>query len=66
MGSLSLAEIITLVQSVISSISHYSKQTVCMLRNVCDEIEKLSRNFVWGLNGEKELSFNCLGEGVST
>lgn len=50
---LSLAGRITLAKSTISSMAFYSMQTAKIPRTVCDEIDKMTRRFIWGGDEEK-------------
>lgn len=45
---LSMAGWATLVQSSISSMSYYAMQTTKLPRTTCDEIDRISRRFLWG------------------
>lgn len=45
---LSLAGRATLIQSSLSSIPYYTMQTAKLPRTTCDDIERLSRRFLWG------------------
>lgn len=38
----------TLVQSVISTIPCYAKQTAKLPRSICDEVDRKARKFIWG------------------
>ena len=40
----------TLIQSVTSTMPAYAMQTMELPRKVCDEIDKINRNFLWGDN----------------
>ena len=53
-GVLSLAERATLIQSVTNAIPAYTMQTLELPRKVCDEIDKLNRNFLWGDSLERK------------
>lgn len=46
--NLSLAGRITLIQLVTSTIPFYNMQTMELPRKVCDDIDKINRNFLWG------------------
>ncbi|KAL6218309.1 hypothetical protein ACLB2K_011523 [Fragaria x ananassa] len=52
--TLSMAGRLTLVQSVTSSIPIYSMQTVKFPVSLCERIDKLNRDFIWGDNNEKK------------
>ncbi|KAA3460139.1 reverse transcriptase [Gossypium australe] len=45
---LSLAGRITLAQSVLLTIPSYFMQSLAIPKGVCDEIEKIARQFIWG------------------
>ncbi|KAA3466349.1 reverse transcriptase [Gossypium australe] len=45
---LSLAGCITLAQSVLLAITSYFMQTLAILKGVCEEIERIARQFIWG------------------
>ncbi|KAF7841372.1 ribonuclease H [Senna tora] len=47
-NSLSLAGRITMVQSVASAIPNYAMQTASLPIRVCNDVEKLNRDFIWG------------------
>ncbi|KAL7169819.1 hypothetical protein ACSBR2_034787 [Camellia fascicularis] len=51
---LSLATRTTLIQAVSSAIPAYTMQTNALPKKVCDEIDKLNRNFLWGDTPEKK------------
>ena len=38
----------TLIQAVNSAILAYTKQTTAVPKKMCDEIDRLNRNFLWG------------------
>ncbi|CAL5362434.1 unnamed protein product [Camellia sinensis] len=46
--NLSLAGRTTLIQSVTSAIPSYNMQTMELPRRLCDDIDRLNRNFLWG------------------
>lgn len=50
---LSLAGRATLIQAVTSTIPVYTMQTVDFPKNICDKINRLNRNFLWGQKGER-------------
>lgn len=50
---ISMAGRATLVQSCLSSVSYYAMQTARLPRSTCDEIDKLSRRFLWGGSEEQ-------------
>ncbi|XP_028092237.1 uncharacterized protein LOC114292475 [Camellia sinensis] len=52
-GMLSLAGRATLIQSVTSAMPAYAMHTMELPRKVCDEIDKINRNFLWGDTREK-------------
>ncbi|KAF7843938.1 putative ribonuclease H protein At1g65750 family [Senna tora] len=52
-NSLTMAGRITRSKAVLEAIPTYSMQTSLLPKKVCKEIEKLSRDFVWGSNAEK-------------
>ncbi|KAA3488495.1 Retrovirus-related Pol polyprotein LINE-1 [Gossypium australe] len=59
---LSLAGRITLVQSVLLSIPSYFMQSMMIPKGLCDEIEVMVRQFIWGTtSGNKKNSFGQLG-----
>ncbi|KAE8676041.1 hypothetical protein F3Y22_tig00111634pilonHSYRG00007 [Hibiscus syriacus] len=45
---------ITLVKAVLSVIASYAMQTSYLPKKVCDEIERLIRNFIWGGSADKQ------------
>lgn len=45
---LSLAGCITLAKSTVSSIAYYSMQTSKIPKNICDDIARKTRRFIWG------------------
>lgn len=47
-ASLTLAGRATLAQSVLSSLPIFAMQTLLLPVSICDELEKLSRLFLWG------------------
>ncbi|GMJ00023.1 hypothetical protein HRI_003671500 [Hibiscus trionum] len=51
---LSFAGCIVLAKSVLSSIPMYVMQSIRLPRYVCDEIERLIRNFIWGHSNESK------------
>lgn len=53
-STLSMAGRVTLAQSVPPSIPLYTMQTSLISKGVCDEVERLSRGFIWGDNCEKK------------
>ncbi|CAL5382784.1 unnamed protein product [Camellia sinensis] len=53
-GVLSLAGRATLIQLVTNAIPAYTMQTLELPRKVCDEIDKLNRNFLWGDSLERK------------
>lgn len=44
----------TLVQSVSSTIPSYSMQTMLLPASVCDRLDRLNRDFLWGDTPEKK------------
>lgn len=52
-NSLSFASWVTLAQSSLSSMSGYVMQASVIPLSVCDEAEKLCRNFIWGSTADK-------------
>ncbi|KAK5811396.1 hypothetical protein PVK06_026726 [Gossypium arboreum] len=48
---LSLADTVTLAQSVILSILSYFMQSLRIPQELCNEIESIIRQFIWGSNG---------------
>ncbi|KAK5831775.1 hypothetical protein PVK06_015574 [Gossypium arboreum] len=46
---LSFAGHVTLAQSVLLAIPNYFMQSMLVLKGVCDEIEKIARQFIWNL-----------------
>ncbi|KAA3471573.1 LINE-1 reverse transcriptase isogeny [Gossypium australe] len=50
---LSLAGRITLAQSVLLAIPSYFMQSLVILKGVCDEIERIVRQFIWGSSTSK-------------
>ncbi|XP_021846248.2 uncharacterized protein [Spinacia oleracea] len=44
-----LASRITLAKSTISSMSYYSMKTAKLPRSICDEVDKKTRRFIWGV-----------------
>ncbi|KAL7175265.1 hypothetical protein ACSBR2_028969 [Camellia fascicularis] len=53
-GVLSLAGRATLIQSVTNAIPAYTMRTLELPRKVCDEIDKLNCNFLWGDSLERK------------
>lgn len=54
---LSLARRVTLAQSMIGAIPIYAMQTMNLPASICEEIDKLCRNFLWGsIDGSKRLA----------
>ena len=51
--SLSLAGRITLAKSVLLAIPSYAMQTTKLPSGLCNRIEKLIRNFIWGSSNEE-------------
>ncbi|KAJ1439454.1 hypothetical protein SESBI_02390 [Sesbania bispinosa] len=51
-NSLSMAGRITLAQSAVMSIPNYPMQAFVFPIGVCEEIERLCRNFIWGSSSE--------------
>lgn len=49
---LSIAWLVTLAQPVLLFIPNYFMYTVRISISVCTEIEKIARNFIWGLTSE--------------
>jgi hypothetical protein len=47
-ASLSMAGRVTLVQSVLQTVPYYSMQVVRLPGTICDEVERLCRQFIWG------------------
>ncbi|CAL8126109.1 unnamed protein product [Prunus armeniaca] len=45
---LSMAGRITLIQAVTSSIPIYAMQTTKLLKSICDDLDRIHRNFLWG------------------
>lgn len=43
----------TLVQSCLSSVLYYVMQTTKLPKSTCDEIDKISRRFIWGGTNEQ-------------
>lgn len=50
--SLSMAGHITLAQSCIQSLPNYAMQSSCIPSSICDEVERLCRNFIRGSTTE--------------
>ena len=50
---LSLAGRRTLIQSVTSSMPIYTMQSMILPASICDEIDRVNRNFLWGSTSEK-------------
>ena len=53
---LTLAGRRTLIQSVTSSMPIYSMQSMLLPVSICDDIDRVNRNFLWGSNSEKRES----------
>ena len=54
--TLNFAGRVTLVKSVTSSIPVYSMHTNYIPRSICDQVEKLQRNFLWNdSNGNRKV-----------
>ncbi|XP_039002873.1 uncharacterized protein LOC120129447 [Hibiscus syriacus] len=51
--SLSFAGRIMLAKSVLNTLPTYAMQTSYLPKGVCEEIERLTRNFIWGHSDEK-------------
>lgn len=51
--NLSIAGRRTLVQSVLSDVPSYVMQTSWLPQSTCDELNRLSRNFLWGSSADK-------------
>lgn len=47
-STLSLAGRITLAKSVVAALPTYSMQTMLMPKGVCEKLDQLQRNFIWG------------------
>ncbi|KAL4303140.1 hypothetical protein GQ457_10G015890 [Hibiscus cannabinus] len=52
-SSLSLSGRITLANSVLQAIPSYAMQSAYLPKAICDELEKLIRNFIWGSSSDK-------------
>lgn len=51
---------LTLIQSVTSSVPIYAMQTAKLPSSVCDSLDKLNRNFLWGdTNDKKKVHLLC-------
>lgn len=50
---LAFAGRVTLVQLVLPAIPSYTMQTVLLPKSVCDKIEQLMRNFIWGATDQQ-------------
>lgn len=50
---LSLAGRITLAKAVLSAIPIYAMQSTVIPKGICNEMEKIIRNFVWGNTKDK-------------
>jgi hypothetical protein len=44
----------TLIQSVTAALPIYTMQSVKLPMSVCDSLDRLNRNFLWGHNEEKK------------
>lgn len=64
--TLSMAGRVTLTKAVSSAMPQYAMQTVCLPRSLCDEVDKVSRNFVWGSDGNRRKHHLVGWENVST
>ena len=51
---LSFAERTVLVKSVMSTIPNYVMQGVALPSHLCDKLDKISRDFLWGTTQEKK------------
>lgn len=51
--SLSLVGRMTLTQSVLAALPIYAMQTTLIPRQICTELDKKCRNFVWGSSSDK-------------
>lgn len=49
---MSLAGQVTLTKLVLNTIPVYYMQTNLLLNSVCEKIDKISRDFIWGFNSE--------------
>ncbi|CAL8151247.1 unnamed protein product [Prunus armeniaca] len=56
---LSLAGRATLIKAVAASISIYTMQTTKLLASICEELDKLNRNFFWGGSEKKNKTHLC-------
>ncbi|XP_057444772.1 uncharacterized protein LOC130737018 [Lotus japonicus] len=56
-STLSLAGRVTLAKSVVASLPSYCMQTMLIPKSVCEKLDQLQRNFVWGSeNGKRKVS----------
>ncbi|KAL4332584.1 hypothetical protein GQ457_07G007270 [Hibiscus cannabinus] len=53
-SSLSLVGRITLAKSVLQAMPTYAMQTSYLPKSICDDLEKLLRNFIWGFTLDKK------------
>ncbi|GMP64139.1 hypothetical protein CsSME_00025559 [Camellia sinensis var. sinensis] len=51
--TLSMAGRATLIKSVTSAIPSYTMQTMLLPKSICNDIDKLNRNFLWSDTMEK-------------
>lgn len=57
---LSIARQVTLAQSVLLSIPSYFMQSMLLSKKVCDEIESLVKQFIWGTTeNRRKMSLVC-------
>lgn len=56
-STLSLAGRITLAKSVIAALPSYCMQTMLLPKGICEKLDQLQRNFIWGSeNGTRKVS----------
>lgn len=56
---LSLAGRATLIQAVTSSIHVYTMQTVKLPSSICEDLDRINRDFFWGGSGKKQKVHLC-------
>lgn len=55
-SKLSMARRITLIHSILNTFTLYAMQSSVIPKGICDELDRISRNFLWGAtNGEHKL-----------
>lgn len=55
---------INLIESVLTSISLYAMQTTILPATLCDELDRLTRRFLWGSTSENRRLHNVSWETI--